>query len=217
MRQTVLLFLLLGLCACNGRWAPGYMMTEDGQMVALTDENVRAQTVATIVKQLDAHLGEHWRVEAAIAELPVYESTSSQTPREDNNGWLWPKATATLTLIGDGQVESPMNEEQINAAVRDYLNSKVERPKKNLQVTTTRVVDVARFANRPVTKPVAATEAKAPAATGTPRRYVVQTGDTWADLSLAFYGSPQHWRVIADANQGGELTVGREITIPPKP
>jgi nucleoid-associated protein YgaU len=45
----------------------------------------------------------------------------------------------------------------------------------------------------------------------------VQQGDTWADLSQAFYGSTQHWRHIAEANPGVELTPGREIVIPLKP
>jgi nucleoid-associated protein YgaU len=79
------------------------------------------------------------------------------------------------------------------------------------------MVDAARFAAKPV-KSDETTVAKppVPAAAGT-RRYVVQTGDTWADLSQAFYGSNQYWRHLADANQGVELTVGRQIVIPPRP
>lgn len=205
------------MCGCTGgTWRPGYIITSDGEMLSNTDENMRAVTLGNIVRDLDAQLGGHWRVEAAIAELPTYSGSDDTR----DSGWMWAKATTSITLIGDGAGEPPLSEGQINGMVRDYLWSKVERPHRNLIVTTTRVVDAARFAARPV-KPGAAEKAAAPAKTDppstTPRRYTAQAGDTWADLSQAFYGSTQHWRLIADANQGGDLTAGREIVIPPKP
>jgi hypothetical protein len=219
MRLFVIALLLLPLTAC-GRWAPGYIITSDGQMLAITDENVRTTTIATIVSQLDAQLGKHWRVEATITELPVYEADD----RALTNGWLWATATTTVTLIGDGQGEPALNEEQITAAVHDYLRDKVEQPKRNLHISTTRVIDATRFAAKASTTGTPTTDngklVEKPATATTPsanRRYVVQAGDTWADLSLAFYGSAQHWRHLADANQNGELTAGREIVIPPKP
>jgi hypothetical protein len=43
-----------------------------------------------------------------------------------------------------------------------------------------------------------------------------QVSPCWADLSMAFYGSSQHWRLIAEANPG-ELAPGREIVIPARP
>lgn len=225
MRALPVLLILLSLTACgDGRWAPGYIIAGDGQMLANNDVNIRASTEATIVSELAKDLGSHWRVEAAIAELPVYD-THTQDRRVDSNGWMWPKATATITLIGDGSAEPPLPDLQITSAVHDYLRSKVEKPQQNLSVTTVRVVDPVRFAAKP------ATTATTPAAAGdkavekpqlpTPstatRHYTAQSGDTWADLSLAFYGSAQYWRHLADANQGGELTTGREIIIPPKP
>ncbi|HEX3134321.1 MAG TPA: LysM domain-containing protein, partial [Planctomycetota bacterium] len=215
MRLFMLALLLLPMTAC-GRFAPGYITTSDGQVLPMTDENVRATTISTIVSQLDAQLGGHWRVEAAIAELPVYDASDRSTTKD----WLWPVATTTITLIGDGQGEPALNEAQVTAAVVDYLNDKVEKPKKNLHVTTTRVVDAQRFAAKaaaPAADQGKFVEKPATAAPSANRRYVVQAGDTWADLSQAFYGSPQHWRHLADANQNGELTAGREIVIPPKP
>lgn len=216
MRPSCLAFLLLVLCSCgDGRWAPGYLITADGETRSNTDENYRAITIETIVSELDAQLGGHWRVEAAIAELPRYEGNDGVA----HSGWLWAKATATITLIGDGSIPPPLDEAQITAAVRDYLTNKVDKPHRNLTITTTRVVDAARFVQKPgktaAGKPVADRPAT-PAPTSV-RTYTVQAGDTWADLSMAFYGTAQHWRTISDANQGGELTVGRAITIPPKP
>ena len=51
-------------------------------------------------------------------------------------------------------------------------------------------------------------------------RYTVQPGDSLAELSVAFYGTPDHWRRIADANPGtagGLLKPGTMIVIPAKP
>lgn len=51
-------------------------------------------------------------------------------------------------------------------------------------------------------------------------RYTVQPGDSLAELSVAFYGTPDHWRRIADANPGtagGLLKPGTVIVIPAKP
>jgi hypothetical protein len=209
MRPLLVLLALLCFTGC-GRWVPGYIITEDGESLSNTDENMRATTIATIRRQLDAQLGGHWRTEVVIAELPVYESDD----RNLSTGWMWPKATVAITLVGDGTVAPPLDEAAITTAVRDYLWSKVERPQRNLDVTTVRVVDVARFA--PAPDPGTTTVGKdASPATG-PRRYTAQHGDTWADLSMAFYGSSQHWRLIAEDNPG-ELAPGREVVIPARP
>lgn len=219
MRLSLLvLSTVILLCGCSGgAWRPGYLITNEGEMLSNTDENFRTITLGNIVRELDAQLGSHWRVDAAIAELPTYSGSDDTR----DSGWMWAKATTSITLIGNGMGESPLNEEQITKLVRDYLWSKVERAHRNLSVTTTRVVDATRFASKPIT-PAKSNDSGAAGKSTTPtptsaRRYTVQMGDTWADLSQAFYGSPQHWRLIADANQGGELTVGREVTIPPKP
>jgi LysM repeat protein len=220
MRLHLLAVLLLILCACgDGRWAPGYLITADGETLSNTDENYRAMTVDTIVSELDAQLGKHWRVEATISELPRYEGSDDGR----NTGWMWAKATASITLLGDGMGEPPLSEAQITKAVNDYLYNKVEKAHRNLNITTTRVVDAGRFAAKPA--PATKTAAKSnetiekpvvPSAPAT-GRYVVQAGDTWAELSQAFYGSSQHWRYLSDANQGGDLNVGRTIVIPQKP
>jgi nucleoid-associated protein YgaU len=52
------------------------------------------------------------------------------------------------------------------------------------------------------------------------RQYAVQAGDTLADISMAFYGTTQHWRVIVNANPGidpATMAVGTILKIPPKP
>ena len=216
MRLPLLIVPLLLLCACgDGRWAPGYLITADGTTLSNTDENYRAITIDTIVKELNAQLGEHWRVEANISELPRYEGSDDGR----NTGWRWAKATTSMTLLGDGIGEPPLSEAQVTKAVSDYLYNKVEKAHRNLSVTTTRVVDAGRFAAKPAPTLKPDETVVKPAVSSAPaiRNYVVQAGDTWADLSQAFYGDSQHWRHLSDANHGGELTTGRKIVIPPKP
>lgn len=217
MRLLPLAAVLVILTACDeGRWAPGYLITDDGDTVGNNDSNKHMLTIRTITTQLDKQLGPHWRSEVDLPEMPRYRRGADD---DGDSGWMWEKATVTVTLIGDGMGDPTLSEADVTTAVRDYLYRQVERPTSNLSVTTVRLVDATRFAAKSQaagTAPAPAVDKPAaPPATG--KRYVVQAGDTWADLSQAFYGSAQHWRVIADANQGGELTVGREITIPPKP
>ena len=48
----------------------------------------------------------------------------------------------------------------------------------------------------------------------------MQDGDTLANISIAFYGTNQNWRLILQANpgiEGGILHAGQKIVIPPKP
>jgi len=223
MRLLPIAALLIALTACdNSRWAPGYLIGEDGESLSNTDENKRALTIRTMVSQLDQELGAHWRSEISIAELPKYErGADDDRTAAGTSGWLWPKATVAVTLLGDGTGEPAIAEAEITKAVSDYLYRQVDRPHHNLHVTTTRVVDAARFAATPAAAKAAPATPLVEKPATTPgsatKRYAVQAGDTWADLSQAFYGSAQHWRHLADANHGGELLPGREIVIPAKP
>jgi hypothetical protein len=206
LRILVALCLLIFLASC-GRWVPGYIVTDDGEVLSNNDTNMRSTTVNTMRSQLDQHLGEHWRTEITIEELPVYESDE----RSLQSGWLWPKATVNITAIGDGKGDPLITNEEITTAVRDFMYHKVHQPKTNLVVTTTSVVDAQRFEpSLKIDKPLT------PATTEN-RTYTVQVGDTYADLSLAFYGTTLHWRTIANANKSAELKPGMDIIIPPKP
>lgn len=274
------LLVCLALAGC-GRLAPGLIIGDDGEMLSATDANIRLTTVRTIERQLDAQLGKHWRCEAAIAELPVYGPHA----RHAEDGWMWPKLTATVTLIGDGAGAAQLTESEVSSAVVEYLAPKVERPARNLTVTVVSVTDAARFAARggatppappaapvataplppptqpapPLAQPALAPQSEQPPAppaapsppvstappAAPPRpapvapapalgvppagervlapgelRYTVQAGDSLAELSVAFYGTPDHWRRIADANPGtagGQLKPGTVIVIPAKP
>ncbi|MGQ9592216.1 MAG: LysM peptidoglycan-binding domain-containing protein, partial [Planctomycetota bacterium] len=77
-------------------------------------------------------------------------------------------------------------------------------------------------ASQPAPGAAAQGEAKsAPAPSGPaklPLRYLVQRGDTLGKLARRFYGDPNKFHVIADANEdlkyGGDLIAGTTITIP---
>ena len=202
--SVALLSVILSAC---GRWTPGYIITEDGTMLSNSDVNQRDVTIQTISTQLDQQLGEHWRTLISLPELPVYESDD----RNLSVSWMWEKANVTVTLVGDGTVPLTLSEKEIHAEVTDYLSRKVHQPKKNLMVVVLQKVDPTQFAE--LKQPIKSTKMD----TTQPRHYQVQTGDTWADLSQAYYGSAQHWRFLSDANQGGELTAGRQLVIPAKP
>jgi nucleoid-associated protein YgaU len=50
-----------------------------------------------------------------------------------------------------------------------------------------------------------------------PERYRVRDGDTGADISERFYGNPDGWPAIAEANDidpSAPLRVGKRLTIP---
>ncbi len=205
--RLLALVLMLMLGSSCGRWVPGYIITEEGDVLSNNDTNMRATTIDHMRSQLDLQLGEFWRTNIVIDELPVYLTNE----RTLNTGWIWKKATITITVIGNGKGEKKITDDDITKGVRDYMHHKVERPNNNLVVTTTSVVDAERFASK-----ITVDKINAPT-TNEVQRYTTQSGDTYADLSFAFYGTTTHWRVIANANNSAELKAGMKIIIPPKP
>jgi LysM repeat protein len=217
----VALVSALSLTSC-GRWVPGYIVTEDGQVLSNNDENMRSTTIDTMHKQLNEQLKPDWCTAITIAELPIYE----RDDRVNADGWRWQKATVLVDLIGrSSDAKPPLSAEQIAEAINDFMAPKVILPTKNLRVSVTTVIDADRFISATTAKPKPvenSPENTAPATNTTTRTasaaaqsYTVQTGDTYANLSNAFYGNNAHWRAIADANDHKTLTPGMSIVIPP--
>ena len=53
-----------------------------------------------------------------------------------------------------------------------------------------------------------------------PQQYTVEQGDIGVEIAERFYGDPDGWSAIAEANDkdpGAPLRVGEELTIPPPP
>jgi LysM repeat protein len=223
MRPTLILCCLLtagaiALAGC-GRDAPGVIITENGTVVANSAEYQRGRIASAARRQLDDQLGGHWLSAVEIAELPEWDNDQRSMGRE----WLWPQATVTVTLVGDGTAPLPESADAVRDAVTGYMRGHVDRPGKNLTVTVATVTDAARFATlsgaprTTAATPTFTTAAPAPAG---PRTYTVQRDDTLAMISTVFYGSPQYWKAILAANPGlapEELRIGMVLVIPPKP
>jgi LysM repeat protein len=69
-----------------------------------------------------------------------------------------------------------------------------------------------------MTRPVGTTPASAPAA-GTGQRYTVKSGDSLSKIAKQFYGDPNQWRRIHEANMDKVpnpdlIHPGQELTIP---
>ena len=202
-------FMLLLISACAGRG----VVLADGRVQDNTAENARGHVASLIVNDLDARLGPRARSEVTISGLPRWLPDG----RRQSEGWYWDQASVQVDLVGDAGERPELDERAAKEMVIKRLRPSVIGG--DLLVRVSALEDSARFARlarRPVAR-AAATASPAPAAG---RRYTAQAGDTWADLSTAFYGSAQHWRIIRDANPGvadGDLRPGQELVIPPRP
>lgn len=217
MRLFLALFTCILITAC-GRYAPGFILTNDGQTLANNDINNRSNVIESIRSQLDAQLGEHWRTVVTLPELPIYAAEGGLSQNQCD--WIWPSAHATIELVGDGAVPLPTTIEAIHKAVVEYLEPKVDRPNKNLSVTVHSTMDNARFLSMKSNALIEPPTAHSPNASHAIRHYTIQAGDTLADISTVFYGSAQHWKLIRDANPNvdpANLNAGMVLTIPAKP
>jgi LysM repeat protein len=223
--------LALGGCGDDRGGMGGMIITEDGRMLADTADNNRGEAVYTIDRQLTAKLGPHWCARAAIAELPQWADD-----REESGEWRWETATVQVDLTGDGQAPLPVPADEVKQGVFDYLRVRVHHATTGLAITVTQTVSAERFAalaaagihgpgasTQQQNAPPAPAVAQVGGATGTaaapagPRTYIVQTGDTLAEISAVFYGDTAQWRRIVDANPGldpGRLVPGTKLVIP---
>lgn len=209
--SPVLLASALHITGCGqapeGTRGSGVVVTSDGQFLANTDANERANTVRHLVEDLDKALAPAFTAQVVINELPVWHASAVL---EGDGTWRWEQATARITLTGSGT--PAVAPEELRGEIERYL------AKRSRSATATIVVREAAPVAAAV--PVAtATATPAPVANG-PRTYTVQAGDTLADIATLFYGSAAPWRRIVEANPGldpAQLTPGQALVIPPAP
>lgn len=198
--------LALACAGCGEGETRGILIT-DGFVGVNSDINQRKLAADTIRTSLDTDLAPHWHSNVAIAELPIWEDGL----REMDGSWAWKAATVTVELVGDGSGQPcPLSDAEIQDAIRTYFAKRLVRkaPAGACTVTVSR------------SQPAALAAPPAPVPATGPRSYTVQAGDTLADISSAFYGSPQHWRRIQAANPGvdaGALRPGTVLAIPAAP
>jgi nucleoid-associated protein YgaU len=131
---------------------------------------------------------------------------------QGDGDWRWNALSCTVTLAPPaGAALSDAQRAEIERGSREFLDGKLAKRGQGLTFALKTADPLAA---------AGAVPAMAVAKPAGPRVYVIQTGDTLADLSAAFYGSAQHWRKLAEANPGldaGALVAGQQIVIPPRP
>lgn len=205
--RTCLLLALLVLCAGCGdsRGTGGIQMGEEG-VTFDTAAAAKRRAERTIVKAIGDEVGVTWRVGAIIAEEPAWNANDEH--------WEWGAATVAVTLAGSGDLG--VSDDEVRNAVIAYL-AKHQKEGAPAAAVTLRVERQA--ATTTVSGPTSA-PTSAPAAPTEGWRYTIKKGDTLALISSAFYGTPEHWRRILDANPGlqpDQLQIDAVISVPPAP
>lgn len=188
----------------------GWVRTPDGRNLSQTDSNVRLVHELRIQHELRAAVDDgEAAVTAAIEPKPRFQEGDDSEP----GSWVYDTVRVTVSV----PTAFPLDAAAITAVAEDEIAPKLRWPVRDqaarLQVSILR--DDATAAKAAIEQPSQTTVTT----TDLNRRYLVQKGDTLADISAAFYGSSQHWRLIKDANPSvtRELEPGTELVIPPLP
>lgn len=204
MRFLAILAVLLLLSACGDGLSRGIVITGDGKVGANNARNQRESCQETLRIAIEDDLGIGWTARVAIDELPVWVESRSG----GDGDWRWERMTARVEVIAPaGAALAEAKRDELDTDSRKYLLRKLVRQDPTLLAFTFR--SGAALPAQPV---VAANPGQ--------RSYILQAGDTLADISTAFYGSPQHWRALLAANPGLDPTAmrpGTAIVVPPLP
>jgi LysM repeat protein len=202
--------VLLAVTGCGQGDSAGLRISERG-MYLHTAANYTIDTEKTIVEHFAKELGPHWTMAITITPLPTLIDARNDLDRE----FRWREVTAAVSLSGTGlQSEVPVPEARMRGEIEEFLRKLQTPPGGAVTVTITRSIAA-------IDHPLATTpQPPVPHAGAAARSYVIQAGDTLAEISSVFYGSPIHWRTLVAANPGldpANLTPGQALTIPPKP
>ena len=187
--RPLLLPLLILLSSCAPN-TTGYVMTRDRGLVAETAEVSRDEFARRLSDRAATAAGKDWIASATIRELPLRDEVKADE-------WGWKTLSIDLVLTPPRGASTAGAAARAEEAVREAAVYRVHRS------SDIAIHSIVRDPAAPI-----------PGST----RYTTVAGDTLAGISTAFYGTSQHWRLIADANPGlGALTPGTELVIPPKP
>ena len=191
-RALTTLVVLVMLAGC-GEGRQGIIITGDGSLASNTPERAKAHAEEAITKQV-----KQFQATAAIVQLPRWQNEN----RVRDEGWYWDMVHVDVTVPAS---LTQTERDTVSERTRRSIAGAVIGGSSSLQVVIhEQPADVA-----PIEPPSLLV-----------RRYVVQTGDTLADISMAFYGTTQHWRAIMTANPGVDpatMSAGMSLIIPPKP
>lgn len=198
---AIALICLLPISGCGDSMSRGLVITGDGKVGANNARNQRENAQDALRGAIEEDLGAGSSAKVAITELPIWVEERGM----DDGVWRWEHITATVQVAAPGEL-SEAKRAELEKGSRDYLMGKLKKKDPTQLALTIGFGAVTVAAPAQVAPPVTQTPGQ--------RTYVVQPGDTLADISTAFYGSPQHWRRIADANPAGTAP-GATIVIPP--
>jgi len=205
---AVAIALGLSLTACGDAMSRGVMITSQGKVGANSDKNQREAAQDALVEAIEKELGEGWKAAVAISELPVWVE-DLRGGQVDSGDWKWDRITAAATItVPVGQELPAAKRAELEEGSRAYLVKKLRQRRAELVAFSLETAAAA--------VPVAVMAPMVPVAPGQ-RGYVIQPGDTLAEISTAFYGTPNHWRAILAANPGldaAALKPGQQIVIP---
>ena len=209
LRLALIVLSILAFTACGDEANRGIVITGDGKVGSNSARNQHQSAQDVLRIAIEDDLGKGWGVKVTIDEAPVWVEERSMHPGGwgSDGAWRWDRITATVELAPPaGQQVSEAKRANLEDGSRKHLLKKLRTKDPALVAFTLKVVAPA--------SPVVAASA-VPLSTGQ-RSYLVQPNDTLADISTAFYGSPQFWRLIAQANPGG-TQAGQTIVIPAQP
>jgi hypothetical protein len=209
LHRILLAVAVLIYAGCTGDMPRGVVIGMDGKMSANSAKGTAGMVADRLKAAIEEDLGIDWRAEVRIAELPEW---IEEGRIEGEGDWRWRQLTCIVRLVPlTAKPLTDAKRAELDVGIREYLDGKLVKRGQGLSVQLV-VEQAAAPAPAPVPAPVAVTPGAAQ-----PRTYVIQQGDTLADISAAFYGSAQHWRVIVAANpglDGGALVAGTSIVIP---
>ena len=196
--------LSLLVAGCGDERSHGIVFTGDGRMAMNTATTARAETERVMTEELSAQMAP-WSAQVTIRPDPVW--VPDRFSDHDSGDWRWQGVSATIALVegaGDGPDRATLQEAVVRHLQRRSVGSAT--------------VAVAIVRAQPAAGPVAsAAQVVASTSANGQRTYVIQAGDTLADISTVFYGTPTHWRRIVEANPGldpAALPVGSNLVIP---
>lgn len=198
-RALATLVVLVMLASC-GEGRQGIIITGDGSLANNTPERAKAraeEAINTQVKQFQAT--------AAIVQLPRWQDES----RVRDEGWYWDMVQVDVTVPAS-----------MTQAERDTISKITRRSMAGAVIGGSSSLQVVIHDEPAVVAPIEQPTAPIAPPSLSVRRYMVQSGDTLADISMAFYGTTQYWRAIMTANPDVDpatMTAGMSLIIPPKP
>jgi LysM repeat protein len=210
MQRTLLLAMLLAtVCSC-GSDGRGFVFDEQGGGDN-TPERARDRTARRLCNVIHDEVAITGDIQVHIREMPTWHDGG----RHREEGWYFAYASVTVRVPASDN----SHDDDIREAARSYLRPAVIGGIDDIAITVEHSQPSPTPENVAVTEiSPASTASTAPAnKSGT---YIIQAGDTLAQISAVFYGSPQHWRRIAEANAGldpADLHIGETIRIPPAP